>query len=308
MVIEDMKVVRGESKTSLVVTGRGIEAYLERRVLRWSWTYEGPVETLLYWLVEENMIFPTNSARKIEVFDRGSGYVWPPAMLQDGYIAEQIENQGLLEAIMLVCNNVGYGWKIVPIDIDGEDTELYFHIYKGKDLSITQTDNNPVIFADKYDNVVESSLFHTDKGVVNSPLVITDDSVEDLQYVFAWMFGNRYNLGASEPIDIYRRESIIETGIDRDSDGDGTDDLTDLEVGELITAIGREESLATLPIKIFDGEFDAASTFIYGTDYDLGDIIQCRLHGQDVRARIIEVVRSYSIEGQKVYMAFDFIE
>ncbi len=39
----------------------------------------------------------------------------------------------------------------------------------------------------------------------------------------------------------------------------------------------------------------------------MGDIVQCNLQERNVKARVIELVRSYSTEGEKSYVAMDFI-
>lgn len=314
MVIEDMRLSKTGEEASLIITGRGIETYLEQRVLRWPWTFSGPAELLIYWLVEENMVFPTNEARRIESFVKktfntsGSGILWPPQMPNTDYIDIQLDHQTLLEAIKSVSATVGFGWKIVPYDLDGVHTELYFHVYKGKDRSVEQTENTPVVFSDDFDNVIESSLYHSVKGEVNSPLILNnDETVTGLDESFGWFYHNRYTKGASEPIDRHRIESVIEKRIDRDVDGDGTDDLTDDDVSDMITATAREEIANNFRVEIFDGEFDTSAGFIYGDDYELGDIVQCRLYGKDIKARILEVVRSWSTQEEKVYMALSFI-
>jgi hypothetical protein len=314
MVIEDMRVSKTSEEATLLVTGRGIEVYLEQRVLRWPWTFAGPAELLIYWLVEENLVWPTNEARRMEIFARdpingtGSGLVWPPAMLNNDYVEIQLDQQTVLEAVTSLCSMVGFGWKLVLVDIDTKYTELYFHVYKGLDRGTDQSDNDPVLFTEGFDNVIENSFYHSVKGEINSPLVINDDeAVSGLDVSFGWLYGNRYTRGASEPIDRFRKESILEKRIDRDVDGDGTDDLDDDDVADVITAVSREEIINTFRVEIFDGEFDIAASFTYGVDYDLGDIVQVRLHGRDLKARITEFIRSYSVEEEKVYMALNFI-
>lgn len=83
--------------------------------------------------------------------------------------------------------------------------------------------------------------------------------------------------------------------------------LTDEEVLEIITTRGSEVLDTWKSVGLFEGDFDIEGNFKYGTDFFMGDIVQCNLEGRNVKARIVELVRSYSTDGIKSYLAFDFI-
>ena len=83
--------------------------------------------------------------------------------------------------------------------------------------------------------------------------------------------------------------------------------LTNNEVLSIITTRGDEILDTWKSVGLFEGDFDIHGNFKYGIDFFMGDIVQCNLEGRNVKARIIELVRSYSVEGLKTYVAFDFI-
>lgn len=83
--------------------------------------------------------------------------------------------------------------------------------------------------------------------------------------------------------------------------------LTDEEVLEIISTRGQEVLNTWKSVGLFEGDFDIEGNFKYGVDFFMGDIVQCSLEGRNVKARIVELVRSYSTEGVRTYLAFDFI-
>jgi hypothetical protein len=135
-------------------------------------------------------------------------------------------------------------------------------------------------------------------------VVISDDDV--YKRVFVWEGGSSETPKGIEPEGLNRFEGRLETSIDRDSDGDDIDDLTDEEVLAIIEERGETVIKNNNPIAIFDGDVDARGQFVIEEDFFLGDIVQVNAHGNDGRARVIEVVKSYSVEGEKIYIAFDF--
>ncbi len=82
--------------------------------------------------------------------------------------------------------------------------------------------------------------------------------------------------------------------------------LTDAEVLAIIEERGEIVIKENTPVAIFDGDVDARTQFILEEDFFLGDIVQVNAHGISDNARVIEVVKSYSVEGEKIYIAFDF--
>lgn len=83
--------------------------------------------------------------------------------------------------------------------------------------------------------------------------------------------------------------------------------LTDAEVLTIITTRGRQRVEEDKTVGLFEGDFDIQGNFKYGVDFFMGDVVQCDLEGKNVKARVIELVRSYSTEGEKSYVAMDFI-
>ncbi len=288
MIIEDIKPSFAEDKTSLLVRGESVESIFKRRILLDLKNVDNVAEDIIYDLVAENVTNPADADRKISLFSTSF-----PSTSTTVEFEEQLEIQTLYDAIKTICKSTGLGFKIV-----NASNLLSFSVYEGEDRSYDQGTNPYVIFSDDFDNVISSSFYESEKDKVNIVLVVTDDSVPALQKVFVW------EEGGSEPTELNRRETVLETTIDRDID---SPPLGDAKVLAIIGTRGRVIIEEKKTVGLFEGDFDIQGNFEYGVDFFMGDIVQCNLERRNVKARIIELVRSYSTEGEKSYVVMDFI-
>lgn len=285
MLIEDIKPMFGEDKISLLVSGESAESMLKRRIVEGVQNIAGRSEIMIYDLIRFHITEPEDTDREISLFKTDF-----PAMLTTPVYNDQFENQTLYEITKVICRNTGLGFKIIIYD-----GELVFLIYEGLDHSDEQSENDLVVFSETFDNVISSSYYSSERDKVTVVLVVTDDSVYPSVYVWA--------AGASEPTGSDRHEIVLETTIDRDVEDPP---LTDAEVLSIILQKGRE-LINEVPVGIFEGNFNIQGSFKYGVDFFMGDLVQCILSGKEVKARVIEVVHSYSAEGRKAYVAMDFM-
>jgi hypothetical protein len=314
MIIEGKKQSTEEDKTSLLVTGQSLEAVLQRRILTNPLTLDGRAEINIYKLLVEHLLVPDDVDRELDMFATNDWpyYVSFPEMLNVATVQEQFGSQTAYSVIKAIATIANLGYKLVVQDLVDDPAEEYkklkFFVYAGLDRSTDQSDRSSVIFSDTFGNVLTSSFYSSEKGKVNIVLVITEDEIAALQRIFVWADGDSYNGGGTEPTDIGRFEGLLDNNtINRDTDGDEVDDLTDAEVVDIICTRGREAIKENSPDGIFDGDFDFRTPFQYGVDFFIGDIIQCVIHGMDVKARVLEVVRSYSADGEKIHVALDYL-
>jgi len=313
MIIEDLKPSFTDEKISLLVNGRSAESILERRVLLDPLTWYAPAESLVYVLVNDHVRDPLDADRKISLFNTANDAFWPPSMPLNRWVNDQWDIQSIYGIIESVCKLTDLGFKIVVEDLHAADSELYFHVYEGTDRSSGNGENDLVIFSETYDNVIASSFYSSEKDKVNTTFVVTElipgdpDEEPTVQRYFVWDGGSDEEAGGTEPTDLDRYESFLIGTIDKDTNDDDIDDVTAADILLIIQKRGEEVIKEAAPIGIFEGDFDTRGLFKIGEDFFIGDIVQCVMHGQDLKARIIEVVRSYSAEGEKVYVAFDFL-
>lgn len=293
MIIEDKKLSVTEDSASLVVTGKSVESLLKLRVLETPVNVSGPGEIAVYDFILDNIKEPSDSDRTLSLFTDGILF---PAMLSDVVFEEQFDTQTIYDIVSAIAKGSGFGFKIICGDLEAASPKLTFHVNIGVDRSYAQSANTWVVFADKFDNVLSSSFYSSEEGEVTLVIVLTDDVVHDKTYVWEG--------GQPEPTDLDRAETILETDIDRDA---ATPSLSDAEVLAIIITRGRELIKQSGPIGLLEGDFNVyLENFKYGDDFYMGDIVQCNMHGIEVGARVIEVVRSYSPEGETTYLGLDF--
>jgi hypothetical protein len=287
MIIEDIKPSKNEEQSSLVVKGQSAESLLKRRVLLDPINVNCPAEIAIYSFIDNHITDPADSNRRITLFETEF-----PEMLTTVLYKEQIEMQTVYDTIKTICKSTGLGFRVVWYN-----DSLVFYVYEGEDRSYAQSTNPYVIFAETFDNVIASSFYESKKGEISVVLVATEDTVEALQRVFVWE--------DTEPADLNRYETVLETTIDRDLGDDPP--LTDAEVGAIIDTRGLNVIEENKVVGLFEGDFDIQGNFKYGIDFFMGDVVQCNLQGRNIKARVIEMVRSYSTDGEKSYVAMDFI-
>jgi hypothetical protein len=336
MIVEERKPTRTPTDGKLLVNGRSVESVLRRRMQMQLHTWFAPAEYIAYHHVYYSSIGSGFPKRIIDLFEDGSGDTWPPAMESSVVVSEQFDSESIYEVIETVLKIADLGFKIIVANLALPSPKIYFLVYEGLDRS------NDIIFSDTFDNLLDSSFLITQEGKINVTQVVTDDDV--YERVFVWEGGSTETDKGTEPEGLNRFEGRLETNIDRVNDpvptspvttppidptlgvGESSQNdfiaigitvnpttkispsslLTDEEVLGIIEERGEVVIKENTPIDIFDGDVDARTQFVIDEDFFLGDIVQVYAHGISDAARIIEVVKSYSVEGERVYLAFDF--
>jgi len=287
MIIEDISPLFDEEfGDSLVIKGHTCDILLDRRVPLDIFNINGSVQSACLSLIEDNIVNPANSKRVIQAFT----YMINPDVTITA--VDQFTSGTLYEIISSVAATNGLGFKVSLVDFS-----LVFSFYKPKDRSSEQFTNPPVIFSREFDNVLNSKYEYITNGSKNATLVIVEDEIPSLQRTMVFV--------GSEPEGLDRRETYSEQSITRTVSGE--DDLTDGEVSTVIFYKGVEQLADLQPILVFDGQFVTDVQFVFGTDFFLGDLVQCVIQGHDVPARAVEYVHSIEGDGEAKYVSFDFV-
>ena len=85
--------------------------------------------------------------------------------------------------------------------------------------------------------------------------------------------------------------------------------LSDEEYLAQLTQKGNEDLAENSFEKKFEGQLDTTGVFVYGVDFFLGDIVQIvNEYGVKAKARVSELIHSYSLSGQDIYPTFTIID
>lgn len=165
MVIEDIEISTDtETGSHLIVSGRGLESLLERRIVWEQTSVRGTIQTGVKKLLDDAIINPELSDRKVPGFRFVES--------KDPYIVNllhraQYTGDNLYNVMVKICDRYQLGFD-VSMTADGY---FEFTLIHGQDRSYEQDDNPYVIFSPKYENIINSDYLESGKTLKNVTLV-----------------------------------------------------------------------------------------------------------------------------------------
>jgi hypothetical protein len=209
----------------------------------------------------------------------------------------------LYDEMLKFAQTYEIGMQII-FDINSE-TPLQFRSYKGLDRTSTQTELPVVRFSSEMDSLsdikeVQSIATLKTQVYAFAPSFKPEEGQPDLRTT-----PGISNLAGDEYVGFDLRAKMI-----------FADDVTTDQVGGSSTTLldilnnrAHAELIDNKYIKTVDGEIVPDSQFLYGFDYNLGDIIEVEGDSGTIqRSRITEYIRSHDNNGEKAYPTVTGIE
>lgn len=282
MIIEDFQIQTDvENGDYLIVVGFGLKHLVTRRVVENQTNMSGYVHSCIKQLLNENVINPTNSARKIE------GFVFSDEYATTQTMSRQATGDNLGDLIIEICQNFRIGWDIVI-----KNNQYIFVLYDGIDHSYNQSANNYVVFSREFDNLLSSD--YTEKNSEMKNVAIVAGEGEGLQR-------KKITVGNATGLD--RREMWVDSRNSSTNDGQ----ISDVDYYKMLTQEGEEAIAEQSATTSFTGEADTTKTYILHNDFDLGDIVEVvNDYGIHCAARITEIVESIDENGTNVLPTFQY--
>lgn len=272
-----------EAGDFLTVTGPSAEGYIGQRVI-WSQTnLSGTIAEAITQLLNENLISPAEEARAIPGITVGD-----TSAAESESLTKQITGDNLLEAITGILNEYKLGF-----DFTYNDGALAFNIYQGTDRSFDQSENPRVIFSPEFDNFLTSEYNSNAESYANVALVAGEGegAARKTQEVGT--------ATGAERVELY----VDARDLSSDTEG-GT--LTPTEYNALLVSRGEESLAEAQMVESYTGEVEPNTSFIFGTDYQLGDIVEIENEfGTASAARITEIIESWDENGHTVVPTFN---
>lgn len=300
MIIESLKLdTNSEQGDYITVSGRSFESILERRILTQTFVYSAVEEGVYAWevvhyLIYNNIVNPTDEYRKIDIIDQNDSEA--PETEDMILSSEEVtfENgKNILECVSQVCQQYGIGIKAQWNEKYGTEARFTLCIYGGKDRSRITADGPRVEFSPQNDNFGESSYILNGEKVKNA---VKFRIGSDSYYSPLW------TPGQNAPSGLDRREVLV-----------SIDDI-DLSSIKSISQTMKERAMSELAanystVTAFDGTVTESGTYIYGEDYELGDIVKV-VNEYDIsaRARITEIIDSGDAYGTSLIPTFEYQE
>lgn len=294
MVIEEREIISDtENGNRLLVTGRSLESILLRRIVWKQTILSGNFQNAVRKLLDENIISPEDSNRKIEnfVFLESSD----PA-ITELTVEAQFTGDNLYDAIKALCDTHSIGFKIFLTD----DGKFQFSLYAGSDRTYDQLDNPYVVFSPGFENIINSNYLESKKTLKTVTLVAGEGEDADRKTVTV-------EIASGGGSGLNRREMYTDARYVQSKTSDGT--LTEEEYNAQLTQKGNESLAENVYIKAFEGQVETTKMFVYGEDFFMGDIVQvANEYGIESKSRVVELIRSQNENGIQVYPAFTVIE
>ena len=274
-IIEDIKIQRNDDGQEIfIVSGRFLSSILGRRIIAVQTTVSGSISNCINTLINDNVINPSATARKIDDFTLG-----------DYTISETMQAQytgdNLLETISKICETQSIGFKVTL----NAQNQFVFSLYEGADRTYDQTENPWVIFSDKYDNLLSSEYEENYRNLSTAALVAGEG--EGLERITKWLW--KPNVEG-----LTRREIYVDK-----RDIRKTDDMSLNEYAQLLIEAGAEAMAASAHTTAFTGTvyFEGIT---YKEDVNVGDlcVIQNSRWGMYLNSRLVEVIESVSESGE----------
>lgn len=287
-----------DGRDMLLVSGRCAKALFARRIINRQQTFSGTVWNRMYWMLRNHAVNPSDPNRII-----------PNTAIADvdnaiKGLSAQTQHTGtnLMAAVCDLVSSNNLGWK-VPV-VDGKFTAT---LIAGTDRTVDQTDREPVIFADEYDNLISSEYLRDLTGYANVAVIAGEgegsartwagvDATGKASGTYAGL--NRYEMYV-DARDLQKKVT--------DSTGKETT-LTAAQYTAQLQARGLEKLVEAGKTETFEGDVDTGS-YIYRTDYDVGDLVTVRdKHGITANTRITAVEEIEDGDGYTITPTFsDFV-
>lgn len=271
-IIEDIVIQRDDDgHEMLIAKGRFLASILGRRIIAQQTTLAGTLTAGIRKLLNENIVSPTDSDRKIDNF------VLSIPNVQVGFGA-QYTGKNLMDVISDICQIYGFGFKVTL----NANKQFVFTMYSGINRTYDQTRNPWVIFSDEYDNLLSSEYEENFQTMTNAVLVAGEG--EGSERKTAWAT----NAGATG---LNRRETYTDQRNIRQ------ETMSDTNYLNVLRQAGKEKLVG------FDVAFTGRVYFDgikYRDDVNIGDlcVIENKRWGLYTNSRLVEVIESVNEAGE----------
>ena len=250
----------------IIVKGRFLESYLDRRLIKATTYYSGNVEDSMRSIIS-NMV-------PIPLLNLGT----------DHGLTETLQFQAtyksVLNIIQKACKATTLGFRIRP---DFSARQLYFEVYKGADR--TSSTAAKVIFSEKYDNLLKEQYSYDSTGLKTK--AFATQLINDVRVA--------YSVGGGSGLDL--REVHVPTTVD-------TNNRSAAEIKASMETQGQRALEARTINESFTFSTDADSPFIYREDYDIGDQVHVNHISWNINLalRIAEIEEDYEGGGREIIL------
>lgn len=275
----------------LTITGRSIEAWLDDRAAMPAlagtetapkWTITDTPGNIARYLFNQICVLHILNANDVIPFYH-SGSLLPAGTLPEpsSLVTMEFEPNTLYFDLQTICQTYNLGFRLIK---DGDTGNVYFEVYTGFDRTSDQTVSDPVIFSQALESVTSTTSLTSNAGFKNVAYVFAQNGA-------AQVYAQNYS-DSTPPSE--RRVMIV----------DASD--IDLPAGASLNIAMAQRGLQELQknqqIYVLDGQVNQLQPYIYGMDYELGDLVEERSADGVISAMLVtEQIFISDQEGERSY-------
>ena len=277
---DEAAVIRGDQTeeestlvNEIVRNGYFLPIYFNDRLTGPMFTFNGTCEDAMRYMINRMAAVPL-----LEV---------APGIGDATKITFQATYTNVLTYLSKIARYCELGFRVVP---DFKGKKMTFETYKGIDRTTKQGTKPRVIFSESYNNLNRAKHTYSDETAKTKIVVGGAGDGADRIYV---------TVGGGTGFDL-REEFLDAKDINKD------DFSTNAEYLEALRIRGEQYKAENAVIENIEAEVEAEVNFIYGTDYDLGDIVTVEKAkwNKVLNLRITELCEVYEYGGMYVVPTF----
>lgn len=276
-IVEYMKIEEGSEASEITLKGRFCTALLDRHIIKGTYY--------------ANNILCEQAAKDIIAF---SPFV-SQKKITEGSIAStgkkvtfQATYKNILEHLEKVAEYATCGIEVLP---DLQNKRFTFNFYQGKDRTGADASVPKAIFSEDFENV-NDAVYEFDKSNERTYEYVGGQGEGDARVIV--------QTGSVTDV-LLRKERFYNASGESKSDTD-----TDAQYKSRLVQKGNEDLESYAVTESFDCDTGADVNFVYGEDYDLGDVVlvKKKAWGMSKRLRITEITETYENGGRVISPTF----
>lgn len=287
--------VNEEGKATLTIQGTSLETILGDRVGMGAladltttpkWTLTGLPAALMRQMFHDICVTGVLNAGDIIAGITEGSSLYPTDTIAEpsSSITVDFEPDTLYNDIKKIADQFDLGFRLIR---DPNTGALYFDVYTGIDRTTQQTSYTAVVFSPDLGNLQNTTELTTIAGAMNVAYVFSPVGYEIVY-----------------PTDVDPSVSGFERHVLLVKADDITDTTASVASAKMIQR-GNEALAQARTFSGFDGEISQNSKYVYGKDYNLGDLVELR--NKDGAANNMQVVEHISVsddQGERDYPTF----
>lgn len=290
--ISYISITKDEKGEQIEVQGKFLLSWIGKRIIENQIIAKRSTEKILYQIIEENAVNPSNGKRKIPnlILAEAQGLGGTIDYSSDAYV-------NALTALETAAKAGKLGIKIVT---DFKNKNHTFTVFKGKDRTQENSEGNlPCIFSPEYDNVL-SQDYEYDTSNQKTTAYIGGEVKEGEKRV---VVSTQDSFTGLERTEVFVNAADLRRAV---TDGETSTEIPLDEYKNLLLARGNEALSSYTDTRTFKSELYTAGNLIYKQDYDVGDRVTClnKKWGIQINSRITEVQEIYQNGVQNLQIKF----